>query len=64
MFSVFWEISFCGGIEDRDEKVKDLKESIKEFEKAKEEGTLKMYSSVDEFFDEIEKRIREDGDGV
>ena len=40
MYSIFYELSFCGDIENREEKKNELKDSIEEINKAKEEGRL------------------------
>jgi len=40
LYWIFWELSFCGSPKQRDDKGDEIGEIVKEFEKAKAEGTL------------------------
>ena len=40
LYSIFWELSFCGSPEQRGEQEEELTRRVDEFDKAKEEGRL------------------------
>jgi len=48
LYSIFWELSFCGSPEQRDDKCENISKTVDDFKKAKQDGTLKV---VD--FDEL-----------
>ena len=52
LYAVFWELTFCGGTEDRDNKLQELKQTIKDFEKSKADGTLKLIP-----FEDVKKNL-------
>jgi len=55
LFVVFWELSFCGNIKQRDDRIKELKRRCDEFKKAKAEGRLDEVSIP---WSEVKKRIK------
>ena len=54
LYEIFWELSFLGSPEERDEKGEDLLKRVDEYKKAKEDGTLKLID-----FEEVKKTLLE-----
>lgn len=54
LYAVFWELTFCGDIQDREDKLAELKGTIESFEKEKAAGTLKTipFEDVKRHFEE------------
>lgn len=55
LYEIFWELSFLGSPEERDEKKEDLVKRCDDFEKAKEDGTLK-YVDLEEVKEKFSKK--------
>ena len=54
LYNVFWELSFFGSPDGRDEKKDEINQTMEEYDKAKADGTLKLLST-----EEVEKSVLE-----
>jgi hypothetical protein len=54
LYAIFWELSFLGSPEERDEKKEDLLGRVDAYKKASEDGTLKVID-----FEEVKEKFKE-----
>jgi len=60
LYSIFWELSFCGGIKSRDNKKKSLNDSVRKIKKAiKDDNIDKITVPWEKVKKDMEKKLEE-----